>query len=52
MTKKKFKKLRFLPLAFIVGVEGFVLVAPYLLFFLAMILVLRTYQARTVTIAA
>jgi hypothetical protein len=40
------RKLRFLPLAFIVGAEGFVLVAPYLILFLLLVLFIRSRQAR------
>jgi hypothetical protein len=45
-VKRKIRKLRFVPLAFIMGVEGFCLLAPYLILFLAFVLVLRNWQAR------
>ena len=49
---RKLRKLRFVPLAFLVGVEGFVLVAPYLVMFMALVVVVRGQQARAAAAAA
>ena len=49
---RKLRKLRYVPLAFLVGAEGFALVAPYLILFLGLVLVIRNYQARTALLAA
>jgi hypothetical protein len=49
---RKLKKMRFLPLAFLVGIEGFVFVAPYLIMFLAMVVVLKNWQSRTAAVVA
>jgi hypothetical protein len=46
LVPRHLRTLRFLPFAFIVGAEGFVLVAPYLLLFLALVLFIRSRQAR------
>jgi hypothetical protein len=43
---RKLRKLRFVPLAFVVGAEGFVLFAPYLIVFMAVVLLVRSWQGR------
>lgn len=44
--RKKLRRMRFLPLAFLIGAEGFALVAPYLIVFLALVVIIRNLQAR------
>ena len=48
----RMRKLRFVPLAFVVGAEGVVLVVPYLVLFLAVVVMVRSWQARAALVAA
>jgi hypothetical protein len=49
---RKLRKLRFVPLAFVVGAEGFVLFAPYLILFMAFVVLVRSWQGRGAALAA
>lgn len=51
MMKRKLRKLRFVPLAFVVGAEGFVLFAPYLILFMAAVVLIRGWQGRAAAAA-